>query len=219
MWSPSGYKVRPYPIIFISVINNASENAKTSSFKYVDDLSLAEVRPASVPIQIDSDVQDLDDWANDNYLKLNPSKCKVMQVCFKKHPPSVPDLAIDGKELELVTETKNLGVTVQSNLQWDTHINLIVSKSSRRLYMLSRLKRFGVPVEDLVSVYVGYVRPTVEYASPVWHSSIGKKQTQQIERIQKRACYIILGSNYTTYNDALDLTGLQTLEVRRLQLC
>ena len=33
--------------------------------------------------------------------------------------------------------------------------------------MLSRLKRFGVPVEDLVSVYVGYVRPTVEYASPV----------------------------------------------------
>ena len=85
--------------------------------------------------------------------------------------------------------------------------------------MLSRLKRFGVPVEDLVSVYVGYVRPTVEYASPVWHSSIGKKQTQQIERIPKKACYIILGSNYTTYNDALDLTGLQTLEVRRLQLC
>ena len=171
-----------------------------------------------MPTHIDSDVQDLDDWANDNYLKLNPSKCKVMQVCFKKHPPSVPDLAIDGKELELVTETKNLGLTVQSNLQWDTHIKSIVSKSSRRLYMLSRLKRFVVPVEDLVSVYVGYVRPTVEYASPVWHSSIGKKQTQQIERIQKRACYIILGSNYTTYNDALDLTGLQTLEVRRLQL-
>ena len=84
---PQGTKLGP--IIFISVINNASENAKTSSFKYVDDLSLAEVRPASVPTQIDSDVQDLDDWANDtcNYLKLNPSKCKVMQVCFKKASP------------------------------------------------------------------------------------------------------------------------------------
>ena len=85
--------------------------------------------------------------------------------------------------------------------------------------MLGRLKRFGVPVEDLVSVYVGYVRPSVEYASPVWHGCIIKQQTHQIERIQKRACHVILGNNYTTHTDALDLMGLQTLEDRRDQLC
>ena len=85
--------------------------------------------------------------------------------------------------------------------------------------MLCRLKRFGVHVRDLVSVYIGYVHPVVEYACPVWHGNITIKQTQQIERIQKRACRIILGSTYTSYTEALSCTGLQTLEDRRLHLC
>ena len=214
---PQGTKFGP--IIFISVINDASENANTHSFKYVDDLSFAEVRPASTPTLIGLDVRELDAWANSNHLKLNPSKCKVMQVCFKIQPPSPPDLEIAGKELELVAETKLLGLNVQSNLGWESQVNIMVTKGSRRLYMLGRLKRFGVPVEDLTSVYVGYVRPIVEYAAPVWHGSISKQQSQQIERIQKRACRTILGTQYTTYMEALNLTGLQSLDDRRTQLC
>ena len=50
-------------------------------------LSLAEVRQAHRPSQIDLDVRDLDAWANCNHLKLNPSKCKVIQICFKREPP------------------------------------------------------------------------------------------------------------------------------------
>ena len=65
---------------FISMIDSAA--SKTHTLKYVDDLSLAEVRPANQPSQIENDVQDFDDWANSQYLKLNPSKCKVMHVCM-----------------------------------------------------------------------------------------------------------------------------------------
>jgi len=207
------------PIIFIAIINDAAEDSRTSGFKYVDDLSLAEVRRASVPSQIHLDVHDLDEWANKTHLKLNPSKCKVMQVCFKRCPPNPPNLEIGGQKLEVVSDTKILGLTIQSNLCWDLQVNNMISKCSRRLYMLSRLKRFGVPVEDLVSVYVGYVRPLVEYAAPVWHGSLTAHQTQQIERIQKRACRIILGPAYTTYTDALASAGLQTLDIRRHHLC
>ena len=101
----------------------------------------------------------------------------------------------------------------------------MVSKGSRRLYMLCRLKRFGVPVNmvnDLVSVYIGYVRPVVvvvEYACPVWYGNMSTKHTQQIERIQKRALRIILGSTYTSYAEALSSTGLQTLEETLQHLC
>jgi len=207
------------PIIFVAMINDAADNSRTSGFKYVDDLSLAEVRPAGVPSRIHLDVQDMDEWCNENHLQLNPSKCKVMQVCFKLSPPCPPDLEIAGKKLEVVTETKILGLTIQSNLCWDHHVNSMISKCSRRLYMLSRLKRFGIPVKDLVSVYVGYVRPLVEYAVPVWNGSITARQTQQLERIQKRACRIILGPTYTTYTEALATTNLQSLVDRRYHLC
>ena len=184
-----------------------------------DDLSLGEVRPAKQPSQIEKDVQDLDVWADSHYLKLNPSKCKVMQVCFMKDPPSPPVLTISGNELEVVTETKLLGLTVQSNLTWDKQVDNMVVKGSRRLYMLNRLKRFGLPVEDLVSVFVSYVRPVVEYATPVWHGSLTDEQSKRLESIQKRACRIILGAKYTSYTEALNTTGLQTLSARRLQLC
>ena len=46
-------------------------------------------------------------------------------------------------------------------------VDSMVGKSSRRLYMLKCLKRFGLPEEDLVSVFVSYVRPVVEYATQV----------------------------------------------------
>jgi len=85
--------------------------------------------------------------------------------------------------------------------------------------MLSRLRRFGVPVDDLVSVYMGYVRPICEYAAPVWHSKITAAQSDQLERIQKRACRIILGSKYASYTQTLSRLNLQTLEDRRLHLC
>ena len=89
----------------------------------------------------------------------------------------------------------------------------MVGESSRRLYMLNRLKRFGLPEEDLVSVFVSYDRPVVEYATPVWHDCLTEEQSK------KRACRIILGAKYNSYTEALDLTGLQTLSNRWIQLC
>ena len=111
------------------------------------------------------------------------------------------------------------GRTVQSDLCWNLQVNIMVSKTSCRLYMLGRLKSFGVPVGDLVFVYTGYVHPIVEFVCLVWHGSINVHQTQQIKRIQRKACRIILGSTYTSYTDVLTLTGLQTLEERRIHLC
>ena len=40
-----------------------------------------------------------------------------------------------------------------------------------------------------------------------------------MERIQKVALRLILGENYTTYNEALKQTGLDTLRSRRTRLC
>ena len=46
-----------------------------------------------------------------------------------------------------------------------------------------------------------------------------KQRTYDVEKIQKRACRIILGRQYSTYNDALDLCKLETLSGRREDHC
>ncbi|KAI8490542.1 hypothetical protein Bbelb_318100 [Branchiostoma belcheri] len=41
--------------------------------------------------------------------------------------------------------------------------------------------------------FCGYIRPTLEYASPCWSTALTQKQSDALERVQKRACRIILG--------------------------
>ena len=50
---------------------------------------------------------------------------------------------------------------------------------------LKQLKRAGVPYAQLLHYYLAVIRPVLEYAAPVWHHSLNKSQTNQIESIQK----------------------------------
>ena len=61
------------------------------------------------------------------------------------------------------------------------------------------LKRCSLSTEDLLHFYFSVVRPILEYACPVWHTSLTKEQTCQIEHIQKRAMRIIFDSNCIDY--------------------
>ena len=68
-------------------------------------------------------------------------------------------------------------------------------------------------------MYVKQVRCLLELAVPAWHGSISQVERTDIERVQKCALHIILGDEYEGYKGALELAGLDTLVVRRDNLC
>ena len=77
----------------------------------------------------------------------------------------------------------------------------------------------GVPPQQLLHFYTAVIRPVLEYASPVWHYSITRAQTEQLETIQKRAVHIIF--NFTcgmSYPNLLFVTNLNSLKDRRDKL-
>ena len=92
-------------------------------------------------------------------------------------------------------------------------------KGYARLWMLRRLKGLGATRKELLDVYQKQVRSVLELAVPVWHPAITQQERKQIEIIQKCAFYIILGSNYTCYSDALELLEIESLENRRSKIC
>ena len=67
-----------------------------------------------------------------------------------------------------------LGVTISNNLTWSKHVDNIVSKAGKRVYMLYQLKRAGISQLDLVKIYVLVIRPVLEYACPVWSTNLPK---------------------------------------------
>ena len=188
-------------------------------WKYVDDLTIGETRGFNDDSAIQASLDSLNDWSKKNNLKLNPSKCQAMQIYFgRKSAPSV-DLHIDDHKLAVVDKVKLLGVIIQNNLCWSEQVDSMCGKANRKMFMFRKLKQAALNDDELLVVYRGYVRPVIEYAAPLWHSSITQSQDSQIEKIQKRVCKYILGRRYTTYEDALTTLKLQSLHDRRLKLC
>ena len=85
--------------------------------------------------------------------------------------------------------------------------------------MLHKLNSFAVPRDDLLEIYILYIRSVLENSAVVWHSSLTLGQELELERVQKVALKIILKGEYESYNDALLKCNLSTLSERRTHMC
>ena len=84
---------------------------------------------------------------------------------------------------------------MSNDLTWKRHVDNIVKKAGKRIYMLYQLKRAGVNQADLVTIYISVVRPV--YACPVWHTNLPIYLSDNIEMIQKRVVRAIFpGMSY-----------------------
>jgi len=77
--------------------------------------------------KLQTDVNTVVRWTDKWHLKLNPQKCMIMTVgrgytrpAYIYHLPT--GASDDSKELRRVTQEKDLGVLIDSNLDFENHI-------------------------------------------------------------------------------------------------
>ena len=206
------------PLGFGVIANDAAADTSFVTLKYVDDLTLVEPISASQPSVMQEHLNNFEEWAEINNMKPNPKKCALMKVSFQMNNPQEPPLTISNIPFQEVQVAKILGVNISDDLRWSVHVAEILKKANGRLYMLTLLKRFDLPHDDLVTIFTGFVRPLAEYAAPVWHCGLTVNESIALERIQKRTCKIIMGRHYSSYDEALQECGLDSLSDRRDQL-
>ena len=184
--------------------------------KFVDDLTLLEIVPRNSPSIMQYLVSDIQSFARNNNMCLNPTKCKEISIDFLQYNGHVRlPITTGGTEIGCVKSFKLLGVYLSSDLTWATHVDYVLKKANRRLYVLRQLKRCGVLSADIVKVYCSLVRSVVEYASVVF-SNLPQYLVDALEKLQKRALKIIY-PNYS-YEAALDVANLEKLECRRVNI-
>ena len=120
-------------------------------------------------------------------------------------------LFIEGRQINLAATHKHLGVILSNTLRWSAHIAGVILKASQRIgllcYMARNLQR------DLISkLYLSYVWPCMEYASPVWHSGLTTSKATTLERLQARMARTILRAPWDTSKSIM----LATLELPSL---
>ena len=206
------------PKCFLLYINDLETHVPL--YKFVDDSTLFEICNMNEVSEIQESIDKAVEWTSLNCMKINSKKSKEMiisfthDVHFKK---SVPNIIIEGNPVEVVDHAKLLGVILSDDLTWNMHVDSIVKKAAKRVYMLYQLKRAGISQSDLVTVYLSVVRPVLEYACPVWHTNLPKYLSDDIEMIQKRAFKSIFPDK--GYADVLNVIGMCTLLERRNILC
>ena len=104
-------------------------------------------------------------------------------------------------------------------MSWSKNCQEICRKAYSRLSMITKLKYVGVSRDDLIDIYVLFIRSVTEYCAVSFHSSLTVEQSAKLERIQKTCLKVILGEEYDNYQSALALCNLQTLWDRREKRC
>ena len=158
-------------------------------------------------------------YAEDNLMKLNYDKVNLMLFNTCKTLDFNPEFTIDGHQLQLLEETRILGLIVRSDLKWVSNTQHMIRKANKKLWMVKRLKNLGANRNDLVDIFVKQIRSILEFGAPVWQSSITYQEKVDIERVQRNFCKIVLGFEFASYEKALKFLQLDTLESRRVDLC
>lgn len=139
-----------------------------------------------------------------------------MTVTRKKFPFCF-SYSVNGVPLTKTKHHKYLGITLSSDLRWDSHIANITSTALRKLLFIRRRLR-SAPVSSKLLAYKTLVRPVLEYANTVWFPQSITNITK-LEAIQRKALRIIHNKYKRTDSPTLlaASSSLQTLSARAKQ--
>ena len=110
---------------------------------YADDthLTYADNDICSLEASLNQDLLNISNWLIANKLTLNRTKTEFMLIGSRQKLNSlsvIPDLEINGTQLNRVNFTKSLYVLIGENLTWSNHINAISKKISSGIGSMKR---------------------------------------------------------------------------------
>ncbi len=129
-------------------------------------------------------------------MSFNASKCSVIRITPSKRKGIIEtSYILHGQMLEVVDDSKYLGVTISSDLSWTRHCENVGGKGNRSLGFLRRNFKDCTP-KVKAALYTTMVRPALEYASTVWDPHL-QKDVKTLEQVQRRAARYVT-KDYTS---------------------
>ena len=79
-----------------------------------------------------------------------------------------------------MSAVKLLGVTITQDLKWNTHVENIVQKAAKRIYLLKQLKRADEDPKSIIRFYCSCIRSVLEYVCQVLYRTYSKESPLRI---------------------------------------
>ena len=200
------------PILFTIFINDLPDNIESTCKIFADDTKIYNKPSESNKLQ--DDLKILQNWSEKWQLGFNVSKCKVLHV-GKKNPVitySMKNYGITQNVLKC-EEEKDLGVTFDNELNFNSHIDKAINTAKRVLSMSKRAFKY-LDKDAMLTIYKALIRPHLEYGNIIWSPKL-KKHSIALEKIQRKMTKLIPGLKDKTYHERMKILNLPSLKHRR----
>lgn len=209
------------PLLFILYLNDIDKCFRTCSFLlYADDLKVYRtIHTYQDHIDFQHDLDRLSIYCEDNKLALSLNKCKSVTFT-RKRKISNYTYTLCNSNLDKTHIIKDLGITLDSKLTLDAHIQNITARGFKMYNFVIRSSIHFKRESTYLLLYKSLVRSQLEYAVSVW-SPYYKCYIKDIERVQKnflRCMYFKCHSNVISYDILLYKYKLLDLCLRRQKL-
>ena len=160
------------------------------------------------------ELQKVIDWLNINKLSHNLKKTHF--IIFRRPRGKVElskQLKMNNVVIDMTESTKFLGVIIDQNLTFCSHISYIKGKISRALGILYKAKRI-FNKKTLHTLYNSFIHPLFMYCVCVW-ANVPRLHLDPLEKLQKRAVRVIAGAKYLAHTAPLfkELTIMNLINI------
>jgi hypothetical protein len=201
------------PVLFLIFINDLLDSLSHTGVKiaaYADDIKLYHSNPELIQESLDL----VSAWCSLWQLSLSPTKC--CSISLGSGPSHI--FSILDSHIPNVATIVDLGVTIDSSLNFSAHIQKMVKKAKQTSWVTLKCFTSGNR-SNLLKAYTTYVRPKLEYCTQIW-SPQTKADAFLIERVQKhftRMIFFRSGLKKKSYEERLRKLNLESLESRRIK--
>ena len=204
------------PLLWNIFQNDLAYEIKSNLSMYADDHQIYEAGKdlANVKSSPSRNADKASKWYEGNMLKGNYNKYKTMTVQNKREITNLT-MSVQGNEIESTEKLNLLGVTIDSKLNFNHHINNVCKKASQRIGVLMRLKNL-IPTEAKLQLYKAAILPHLTYCHLTWHFCKASDR-RKLERVQERGLRTVFKDKQSCYEELLTKANIPSLYNRRLQ--
>ena len=125
-----------------------------------------------------------------------------------------PSLQLNDTQIDQVHSYQQLGVILNDKLNWEDHINHVISKANRKIGLMWKLSS-ELPRYAVENIYTSYIRPQLEYSAVIYNNCT-REQSRRLEACQRKAAIACTRAyRRTNTENLLNELGWSKLEDRR----
>ena len=186
------------PLLFLIFINDIPNGIKSFLLLFADDLKL--IVNAKLKDATQQDLDLLSEWQKKWLLSFNTidGKCKVLSISKSGTRENINKYYLNDSLLPNVANEKDLGVNIESNLAWGSHIQSNISKAKQCTGWVKR-NVISRNADVMVNIYKSLIRPHLEYCVQLWSPKAehGNWATiMELESVQREFTRLIDGIGF-----------------------